>query len=153
MNIQEVQTLLNSAKQIKEFCDNYNGVTEYNEDKPVNEQLSEIVHKFHISNTINNSNLSHNDRYLSKRLDDDGMSPEIDFMCYAKDSKNQQIKLLNLDRYSVNLFWRGFDEYINNNKSDILSYISDYMMKYISKQYIDDLKKERDVIDDIIKLL
>lgn len=158
MEVGKVQFLINKAKAIKNFCSTYNNLAEYNTEKSEDDQLVELKHNFLISFDPNNSFLRNTDAYMSKHATcKEGYpnmgSPWIDLLCFGKNKRGDIINLLNMDLESTKLFWEGFKDYINDNKEEILDYVSTYMLANISKQYKEDLKKEKEKIEKMINTL
>lgn len=158
MEVGKVQFLINKAKAIKNFCDTYNNLAEYNTEKTEDDQLVELKHDFLISFNKNNSFLHNTTSYMSKHAACkegyiDIASPWIDLSCFGKNKKGEIINLLDMDFESTKLFWEGFKDYINDNKEEILDYVSAYMLTNISKQYKEDLKKEKEKIEKMINAL
>lgn len=158
MEVGKVQFLINKAKAIKNFCSTYNNLAEYNTEKSEDDQLVELKHNFLISFDPNNSFLRNTAAYMSKHATcKEGYpnigSPWIDLLCFGKNKKGEIINLLDMDFESTKLFWEGFKDYINDNKEEILDYVSTYMLANISKQYKEDLKKEKEKIEKMINTL
>lgn len=158
MEVGKVQFLINKAKEIREFCNTYNNLDEYNAGKSEDDQLVELKHNFLISFDKNNNFSRNTTAYMSKHATCkegyiDMGSPWIDFLCFKKNKDGNIINLLDMDFESTKLFWEGFKEYINNNKEEILDYVSTYMLANISKQYKEDLKKEKEKIEKMINTL
>lgn len=158
MEVGKVNFLISKAKEVRSFCDTYNNLSEYNTEKNETEQFTELKHNFCVSFDQNVSFLHNSKTYLSKYASaKEGFpnmgSPWIDFICYGKNKNGEITNLLNMDLDAAKLFWEGFKEYINDNKDEIFDYISTYMLANISEKYKDELKKEKEKIENMINSL